>query len=311
MKTARKGLRPGKATWPAQRFKPTATPGNTGSGTEIQPPFQGELQILSDDSVYSLIYAAPNPNYTAGGGTVFYAAPDSKKTPLDQSTPVSTYTNVVPSGLTYIPTVTFMAYPQSNYFIQVSAASEIPFNVQAWLTEVPVNDMLSNALPLELSDFQAYNYYATTEPGEILPTGSLGGSVWWSYVPSRGGTLTVSTLPPQGGPRRRLQPSNTTGYPLPGNQLAEHANTAVRDMEQQRVYSHHLWLEQQCSVLRVGGATSPASKAAALLRCRLFIIHCQPTTTLLRLLPLPQANAHGAGICGKAAHPGCPPARGL
>ena len=49
--------------------------GQYGVWYEIQPQFQGELQILSDDSVYSLIYAAPNPNYTAGGSGVFLGPP--------------------------------------------------------------------------------------------------------------------------------------------------------------------------------------------------------------------------------------------
>ena len=55
--------------------------------------------------------------------------------------------------------------------------------------------MFSNALPLSLSQFYAYNTLATTEPGEQTAPYSIGASIWYSYNPSRDGTLVLSTLP--------------------------------------------------------------------------------------------------------------------
>jgi len=59
----------------------------------------------------------------------------------------------------------------------------LPFALYITLIELPVNDMWSNALPLSISQFYAYNNYATTEPGEPAEPFALGASVWWSLQP--------------------------------------------------------------------------------------------------------------------------------
>ena len=146
----------------------TAADGTVSSHTvwyAVTPPFSGKMTTDTGDTVYNNVYTVTN------GATLSMAA------------------------LTPIPTVTFDVVAGQTYYIQVLSAADLPFALYITLIELPVNDMWSNALPLSISQFYAYNNYATTEPGEPAEPFALGASVWWSYSPSRNGTLVLTTSP--------------------------------------------------------------------------------------------------------------------
>ena len=151
----------------------------------------------------------PGENITAADGTVsshtvWYAVTPTFSGQMTTGTGDAVYNNVYTavsgsqpslSSLTAIPTVTFAAVAGQTYYIQVLSAADLPFQLTISLIELPVNDMWTNALPLNISQFYAYNNFATTEPGEPTEPFSLGASVWWGYTPSRNGTLVLSTSP--------------------------------------------------------------------------------------------------------------------
>ena len=102
------------------------------------------------------------------------------------------------TNLSLIPTVTFGAISGQTYYIQVLSASELPFQLSLSLIEPQVNDMFSNALPLSLSQFYAYNTLATTEPGEQTAPYSIGASIWYS-LQSKPGWNSGPVNPAPGG----------------------------------------------------------------------------------------------------------------
>ena len=136
----------------------------------------------------------PGENITAADGTVsshtvWYAVTPTFSGQMTTGTGDAVYNNVYTavsgsppslSSLTAIPTVTFAAVAGQTYYIQVLSAADLPFQLTISLIELPVNDMWANALPLSISQFYAYNNYATTEPGEPTEPFSLGASVWWA-----------------------------------------------------------------------------------------------------------------------------------
>ena len=146
----------------------TAANGTVSSHTvwySVTAPYSGQMTVNTGDLIY-------NNAYTLNSGE-----------------------SLSVTNLSLIPTVTFGAISGQTYYIQVLSASELPFQLSLSLIEPPVNDMFSNALPLSLSQFYAYNTLATTEPGEQTAPYSIGASIWYSYNPSRDGTLVLSTLP--------------------------------------------------------------------------------------------------------------------
>lgn len=80
-----------------------------------------------------------------------------------------------------------------TYYLRVWDMSIQNFTLNVTLAELPYNDMLTNALPLQRPSFKAYNDYATVESGEPIKQQSIGQSVWWSYNPSLPGTLVVNS----------------------------------------------------------------------------------------------------------------------